>query len=319
MPSVPKEILKRVQQIQIRTSHLVNDALAGEYVSVFKGQGIEFQEVREYQPGDEIRTIDWNVTARTGKPFVKRFAEERELTVMLLVDASSSGQFGTSGRTKNDLAAEICAVLAFSAIKNNDKVGLIVFTDQIEKFVPPKKGKRHVLRVIRELLAFQPERGHTDIKLAIEYLSQVTTRRCVAFLVSDFISAGYEKALRIASRRHDIIAITMTDPREVALPERESPPLFLRILGPVGSLIWWLLRPPTILELEDAETGETLLVDAADQNTNRGFGLLSERQIQEREELFRSMGVDYMDIRTDRPYLEAILRFFRMRERRLKT
>ena len=318
MSAVPKEILKRVQQIQIRTSHLVNDALSGEYVSVFKGQGMEFQEVREYQPGDEIRTIDWNVTARTGKPFVKRFAEERELTVMLLVDASLSGQFGTTGRTKSDLAAEICAVLAFSAIKNNDKVGLIIFTDQIEKFVPPKKGKRHVLRVIRELLAFEPERGQTDIKLAVEYLSQVTTRRCVAFLVSDFIAENYEKALRIASRRHDVIAITMTDPREVALPEREPPPLFLRLLGPLGSLIWWLVRPPTIFELEDVETGETLLIDGADENTSRGFGILGEKQAQEREGAFRSMGVDYMDIRTDRPYLEAILRFFRMRERRLR-
>ena len=317
--SVPKEILKRVQQIQIRTSHLVNDALAGEYVSVFKGQGMEFQEVREYQPGDEIRTIDWNVTARTGKPFVKRFAEEMELTVMLLVDASSSGQFGTTGRTKSDLAAEICAVLAFSAIKNNDKVGLIIFTDQIEKFVPPKKGKRHVLRVIRELLAFQPERSQTDIKLAVEYLSQVTTRRCVAFLVSDFIAEDYEKALRIAGRRHDIIAITMTDPREVSLPDRAPAPFFLRLFGPLGRAVWWLMRPPTIFELEDAETGETLLIDSADENTSRGYGVLSDKQTQERDETFRSMGVDYMDIRTDQPYVEAILRFFRKRERRMKT
>lgn len=319
MATVPKEILKRVQQIQIRTTHLVNDALAGEYVSVFKGQGMEFQEVREYQPGDEIRSIDWNVTARSGKPFVKRFSEERELTVMLLVDASSSGQFGTGNRTKNDIAAEVCAVLAFSAIKNNDKVGLIIFTDHIEKFVPPKKGKRHVLRVIRELLVFRPERGLTDVKGAIEYLNQVTTRRTVTFLVSDFIAEGYEKALRIANRRHDIIAITITDPREVQLPETEPPPLPLRLLGPLGKALWWLLRPPTIFELEDAESGERLLIDAGDRNTVKGFGILSQKDIQNRTDYFRSIGIDTMDIRTDRPYVEALLRFFRMRERRLRT
>ena len=319
MATVPKEILKRVQQIQIRTTHLVNDALAGEYVSVFKGQGMEFQEVREYQPGDEIRSIDWNVTARSGKPFVKRFSEERELTVMLLVDASSSGQFGTGNRTKNDIAAEVCAVLAFSAIKNNDKVGLIIFTDHIEKFVPPKKGKRHVLRVIRELLVFRPERGLTDVKGAVEYLNQVTTRRTVTFLVSDFIAEGYEKALRIANRRHDIIAITITDPREVQLPETEPPPLPLRLLGPLGKALWWLLRPPTIFELEDAESGERLLIDAGDRNTVKGFGILSQKDIQNRTDYFRSIGIDTMDIRTDRPYVEALLRFFRMRERRLRT
>lgn len=319
MPTVTKEILKRVQQIQIRTSHLVNDALSGEYVSVFKGHGIEFQEVREYQPGDEIRAIDWNVTARTGKPFVKRFTEERELTVMLVVDASSSGQFGTVGRAKLDLATEICAVLAFSAIKNNDKVGLIIFTDQIEKFVPPKKGKRHVLRVIRELLVFRPESGKTNIRLALEYLSQVTTRRCVTFLVSDFISEGYEKALRIANQRHDVIAVTITDPRELSLPEHKPPPTILRLLGPPGRFLWWLLHPPTIFELEDAETGETLFIDASDPNTSKGFGILGNQQIQQREEFFRSIGVDSIDIRTDRPYTDLLMRFFRMRERRLRT
>jgi uncharacterized protein (DUF58 family) len=319
MPEVSKEILKRVQQIQICTAHLVNDALAGEYVSVFKGQGMEFQEVREYQPGDEIRSIDWNVTARTGRPFVKRFSEERELTVMLLVDASSSGQFGTTNRSKSDLAAEICAVLAFSAIKNNDKVGLIIFTDHIEKFVPPKKGKRHVLRVIRELLAFEPQRSRTDIKLALDYLNQVTTRRSVAFLVSDFIAENYEKSLRIATRRHDITAITITDPREVELPELEPPPAVLKVMGPIGKAIWWLLRPPTIFELEDAETGERILIDTADQNTNRGYGILNRKHIHERTDYFRSIGVDTIDIRTDRPYIDIIMKFFRMRDKRLKA
>ncbi|MBI2192394.1 MAG: DUF58 domain-containing protein [Planctomycetes bacterium] len=319
MPTVPKEILKRVRQIQIRTSHLVNDALAGEYVSVFRGQGMEFQEVREYQPGDEIRTIDWNVTARTGRPFVKRFREERELTVMLLVDASSSGQFGSQGRTKSDLSAEVCAVLAFSAIKNNDKVGLLIFTDRVEKFVPPKKGKQHVLRVIRELLAFQPESPRTDIRLALQYLSQVTTRRCVTFLVSDFISEGYEKALRIANRRHDIIAVRVIDPREMGLPEPEQPPAPLRLLGPAGRWIWGLFQPPAIFELEDAETGETLLVDTRDPNTLRGFGLLSQNQVQQSGEYFRSIGVDSIEIRTDRPYTDILLRFFRMRERRMRA
>jgi len=292
---IPKEILRKVQRIQITTRHMVTDVFAGEYESVFKGRGMEFDEVREYQPGDEIRTIDWNVTARMGHPYVKRFVEERELTVMLVVDASSSGKFGTVKQLKNELAAEICAVLAFAAIKNNDKVGLIIFTDRIEKFVPPKKGTTHVLRVIRELLYFQPQHRETNIAVALEYLSKVTTRRTVTFLVSDFMSAGYEKPLRIANKRHDIIAITITDPRELELPK-------------IG-----------FVELQDAETGEILLIDTTDANTRKAFNVLNTKQLRDREELFRSMEVDAIDVRTDRPYVEPIMRFFRMRERRLAT
>jgi len=290
---ISKELLKKVQQIQIRTSHMVNDVLAGEYESVFKGRGMEFDEVREYQPGDEIRTIDWNVTARMGKPFVKRFVEERELTVMLLVDMSSSGKFGTVKQLKSEVAAEICALLAFSAIKNNDKVGLIIFTDRIEKFVPAKKGKRHVLRVIRELLSFEPERRETDIATALEYLSKVTRRRAVVFLVSDFIARDYDRALRIANKRHDIITITVTDPREIELPR-------------IG-----------LIELQDAETGELILIDTYDPNIRKGFNVLNTKQTQERQGLFTSMDVDTIDVRTDKSYIEPIMRCFRMRERRL--
>ena len=293
---IPKEILKKVRQIQIRTSRLVTDVFLGGYESVFKGRGIEFEEVREYQPGDEVRTIDWNVTARKGYPFIKLFKEERELTVMLLVDLSYSGRFGSDKQFKNEIATEICALLAFSAIKNNDNVGLIIFTDKVEKFVPPKKGKRHVLRVIRELLYFQPEGKHTDISVALEYLNKVTSRRTVTFLVSDFISppeADYELPLRIANKRNDIIAITITDPRELELPN-------------VG-----------FVELQDTETGEFILVDSSNLSVRKQFAQTNDRAIKDRNDLFSSMGVDTIDIRTDRSYMEPILRFFRMREKRL--
>jgi uncharacterized protein (DUF58 family) len=289
---IPAEILKKVKQIQIRTSRMVNDVLAGEYHSVFKGRGMEFDEVREYVPGDEVRTIDWNVTARMGHPFVKRFVEERELTVMLLVDASASGQFGTAEKTKSEIATEVCALLAFSAIKNNDKVGLILFTDEIEKFVPPKKGKRHVLRVIRELLYFKPQRRRTDIQGALEYLSRVVRRRAVVFLVSDFLASGYEKALEIANKRHDIISITVTDPREVELPD-------------VG-----------FVELEDAETGERVLVDTSDRRFRAAFQANAQSLRDDRDQTFRSMNVDAVDVRADQRYVDPLVRFFRMRERR---
>lgn len=290
---IPKEILKKVRQIQIRTSRLVTDVFLGGYESVFKGRGMEFEEVREYQPGDEVRTIDWNVTARKGYPFIKLFKEERELTVMLLVDLSHSGRFGSVRQFKNEIATEICAILAFSAIKNNDKVGLIIFTDKVEKFVPPKKGKRHVLRVIRELLYFQPESKHTDISVALEYLNKVTSHRTVTFLVSDFIASGYELPLRIANKRNDIIAITITDPRELELPK-------------IG-----------FIELQDAETGEFVLIDSSNLNVRNQFTQSNTKAINDRNDLFRSMAVDTIDIRTDRPYMEPIMRFFRMREKRL--
>ena len=313
---IPEEIFKKVRQIHIRTSHIVSDVLAGQYESVFKGQGIEFEEVREYQPGDDVRTIDWNVTARTGRPFVKKFVEERELTVMLVVDLSGSLRFGTVDRSKAELAAELCAVIAFSAITNNDKVGLIIFTDRVEKVIPPKKGRRHVLRVIRDVLSFTPEGHGTDIAIALEYLNKVTTRRTVAFLVSDFFEqpggdnplspfvkgelkgvvsstkGDYEQALRIASKRHDVIAITISDPREWELPK----------LG--------------IMEFQDAETGEIVLIDTASSRSRAEFRRLAEERVQQRTNLFRSAGIDAISVQTGEPYVGELLKFFHMRERR---
>ena len=291
---IPKEILKKVKQIQIRSSRLVNDVLAGEYVSVFKGRGMEFDEVREYQAGDDIRTIDWNVTARLGHPYIKRYTEERELTIMFLVDLSFSGEFGSMKQFKNEIATEICAVLAFSAVRNNDKVGLILFTDKIEKFVPPKKGKTHVLRVIREVLYFKPENKGTDISIALEYLLKVTKRKTVCFLLSDFITEGFERALRIANKRHDMVAVSITDPRELEIPN-------------VG-----------FVELEDAETGEITLIDTADRKMMERFNRFNKKNMEDREKLLRGMGVDLVDVRTDSPYVEPIMKFFRAREKRLQ-
>ncbi|MDX9755201.1 MAG: DUF58 domain-containing protein, partial [bacterium] len=237
---IPRELISQIRRIEIRTNRLVNDVLAGEYHSVFKGRGVEFEEVREYQAGDDIRTIDWNVTARMGQPFVKRYREERELTVMLLVDASSSSLFGTTEKMKGELAVELSALLAFSAIKNNDRVGLMLFTNTIEKYIPPKKGKNHVLRLIRELLLFEPKGGSTDINAALEFLGKVLKRKSVVFLLSDFMTENYHEALRITNQRHDLITISITDPREVEMP-------------PIG-----------FLELQDAETGEIIVIDTYD-------------------------------------------------------
>jgi len=289
---IPKDILKKIQQIQIHTRRLVNEAFVGEYHSVFKGRGMEFDEVREYQPGDEIRTIDWNVTARMGHPFIKRYVEERELTVMLLVDVSASGNFGSIKHLKNEVATEICAILALSAIKNNDKVGMIMFTDKIEKFIPPKKGPKHVLRVIRELLCTQPTGKGTNISVALEYLNKITHRRTISFIVSDFIANDYAHALRIANKKHDMITITIVDPREQELPN-------------VG-----------FIELRDAESDEILLLDTADSLARKEFGALNNRRRQEQSRLFRSMGVDEILINTNRHHVEPIVRFFRMREKR---
>jgi uncharacterized protein (DUF58 family) len=291
---IPKEILKKVRRIEITTRGMVNDVFSGEYHSVFKGRGMDFAEVREYQVGDDIRTIDWNVTARIGHPYVKVFEEERELTVMLLVDASFSSEFGTAERMKGEIAAELCALLAFSAIKNNDKVGLIIFTDKIEKFVPPRKGKRHVLRVLRELLYFRPEDRQTDIGLALEVLSRVIRRRSTVFLVSDFLSKDYTRALRIANRKHDIVGIHLVDPRELDLPN-------------VG-----------FLELEDAETGEAMLVNTFDRRVRQLFGRRTSETMAQKEKLFRSMNVDSIVIRTDESYFEPLIRFFRMRAKRFR-
>ena len=289
---ISKDILKKIQQIQIHTRRLVNEAFVGEYHSVFKGRGMEFDEVREYQPGDEIRTIDWNVTAGMGRPFIKRYVEERELTVMLLVDVSASGNFGSIKHLKNEVAIEICSILALSAIKNNDKVGMIMFTDKIEKFIPPKKGTRHVLRVIRELLCTEPTGKGTNISVALEYLNKISSRRAISFIVSDFIANDYAHMLRITNKKHDMIAISIVDPREHELPN-------------VG-----------FVELKDAESGERLLIDTASPLVRKEFSVLSNGQAKERTRLFRSMGVDEIVINTNKHYVEPIIRFFRVREKR---
>jgi uncharacterized protein (DUF58 family) len=291
---IPQELIHKIRHIEIRTRRLVNDVFAGEYQSVFKGRGIEFAEVREYQPGDEVRTIDWNVTARFGKPFVKRFVEERELTVLLAVDASGSGRFGTAQQMKAEIATELCALLAFSAIANNDKVGLLAFTDRVEEFVPPQKGRQHVLRVIREILYFKPEGRGTDISKALGYLNRVVRRRSVVFLVSDFLTTGYRRALHVTSKRHDVVAIAITDPRERELPN-------------VGLLL-----------LEDAETGEVQWVDTGSRHFREEYARRSAQSAAERDELFRSIDVDRINIWTDRSYVDPLVAFFAERARRFR-
>jgi len=289
---IPQEIVKKIRVIEITTKRVVNDILAGEYESVFKGRGMEFDEVREYMPGDDIRTIDWNVTARTGKPYVKRYVEERELTVIFLVDLSASGGFGSIEKLKNELAAEFCALLAFSAVKNNDKVGLILFTDKVEKYIPPKKGTTHVLRVIRELLNFRVTSSDTDIAGALDYLGKVLTKRAVVFLVSDFEAEDYEKAMKMISKKHDLIAVTIVDPREVELPD-------------VG-----------LIELEDAETGEVVLVDTSSPAVRERYNKLGQERIKRLKGLFASMGIDQIEIKTGTDYVHSLMQFFRIRERR---
>jgi uncharacterized protein (DUF58 family) len=290
---LPAEILRKVRRIEIRTNRLVNESLAGEYHSVFKGRGMEFSEVREYQFGDDIRTIDWNVTSRMGHPFVKKHVEERELTVILLVDFSASGEFGTRRQFKREIEAELCALLAFSAIKNSDRVGLIAFTDRIEKYLRPKKGKDHVLRVIREVLYFRPRGRATDVGQALRYMSRTITKRSVVFVVSDFLATGFEQPMRVAARKHDLIAITVTDPREDDLP-------------PIG-----------LMELEDAETGERVLVNASHRPTRERYRAWAAARRAARETLFRSVGVDSLELFTDRPYDVPLVRFFHRRARRM--
>ncbi len=295
---IPKELFEKVKRIEIKTSRLVADVFAGEYHSVFKGQGIEFDEVREYNPGDDIRTIDWNVTARTGTPHIKKFQEERELTVMLLVDVSKSCRFASSGMLKSQIAAEISALLALSAIRNNDKVGLIIFTDQIELFIPPKKGPRHALRVLREALYFEPEHDQTDITCVLEYLNHVTTRKTISFLISDFftqnvdIDPALKKMLAVTNRRHDLIAVTLNDQRE-----RE-------------------LKDSGLILMEDAETGEMNYVDSSSAMVRRKFREISQQRCLAREQLFRSIGMDQIDIWTHESYSDALVKFFLKRRKR---
>jgi len=289
---LPQELIKKIRYIEIHTSKAVNDVLAGEYQSVFKGRGMAFDEVREYQPGDDVRTIDWNVTARTGHPYVKRYIEERELTVLFLVDFSASGLFGSIEKLKREVAAEFCALLAFSAIKNNDKVGLILFTDAVELFIPPKKGAAHVLRLIRELLAFSPQRKKTDIGSALDYLGRVMGRRGVVFLISDFIADDFQKPMQILAKRHDLIAVSITDPREHELPSAG------------------------LLALEDAETGEAMLVDTSDTQVRSRYRALASERKAAIAKLFAAMAIDHIAVATDRDYLIDLLRFFRARSSR---
>lgn len=292
---LPREIIKKVRRIQIRTRHLVSDSFAGQYHSVFKGQGMEFHEVREYVPGDEIRSIDWNVTARAGMPFVKKFVEERELTVVLLVDISASNVFGSGPQLKRDLAAEIAAVLAFAAIKNSDRVGLILFSDEVERYVPPKKGATHVLRVIREALFFRPRRKGTRIAQALEYLNRVVRRRAVVFVISDFKDKDFDHALRITARRHDTIGVVVGDKREAAWPA-------------VGLVEW-----------RDNETGRRALVDTSSPTVRRTLAARHAEQRQALLDRFRAAGVDAIQVFAGEPYDRALHRFFRMREQRIRT
>ena len=288
---IPEELIKRIRQIQIYTSRAVDASFAGQYESVFKGRGMQFDEVREYMPGDEIRTIDWNVTARTGRPFIKRFVEERELTVMLLVDASGSGRFGSVGQFKNELGAELSALLAFAAIKNNDRVGLVVFTDRIEKYIPPKKGRKHVLRLIREVLAFEPQGRGTNVAEALDYLARVQKRRSVVFLISDLLSESWDQALKIANRKHDVVTLCLEDPREQELP-------------PVG-----------LVHFEDAETGETVVIDTSNAEVRRRLAQHTRAQAEALERTLKRLQVDHVHITTGQDYLIPLVQLFERRAR----
>jgi uncharacterized protein (DUF58 family) len=299
---LPPELIRTIRRIEIRTRHLVDDSFAGEYQAIFKGRGMEFDEVRQYQPGDEVRTIDWNVTARMGTPFVKRYVEERELTVMLAFDASGSGRFGSAGRFKREVATELGAVLAFSAISNNDKVGLLAFTDRVELHIPPRKGRRHVLRLIRDLLAFEPAGHGTDIALALDQLNRVLKRRAIIFLISDFMVATSDLAssgkltrlLAVTNRRHDLVAITLTDPREQAWPA-------------VG-----------LVALQDAETGATAWVDSNDPAWRAAFARQAAARQDARDAAFTQAGVDRVDVTVGKDYVGPLLAFFETRARRLR-
>ena len=289
---IPEELVKKIRQIQIYTSRAVNASFAGQYESVFKGRGMQFDEVREYSPGDDIRSIDWNVTARTGRPYIKRFVEEREMTVIFAVDLSASGQFGTVRRTKNALSAEFCAVLAFAAAKNNDKVGLLVFTDRIELFIPPKKGSRHVLRLIRELLYFKMPQRRTNITMALDYLGRVIHKKATVFLVSDFIETDFKKPLSQLNKRHDVIAVSVRDPAEVELPD-------------VG-----------LIEFADAETGEMIFIDTSSRKFRDRYAGTSRQSFDELKRTLNSINVDCISISTDKPYIQDLIQFFHIRHRR---
>ena len=286
------ELMQKIRAIQIKTSHMVTELMAGEYVSAFKGRGMEFNAVREYAPGDDVRLIDWNVTARMDQPFIKEYIEERELNVMLMVDVSSSGEFGSTGKFKNEISAEVASILAFAAIRNNDKIGLIVFSNKIEHYIPPKKGKAHVWNIIRTILNYQPEGRLTDLNIPLEYLLKIQKRKCIAFLISDFQATNYETNVKLARQKHDLVAISISDPRERNLPK-------------IG-----------LINLRDSESGETLLIDTDNREMTK---LLTSYEREKRgkfKKLFRSIGVDTIEIDTDGSLVEPIIRYFKIREKR---
>lgn len=294
MKPTPAEVIRRIRRVEIRTRRLVNETLAGEYHSIFKGQGMEFSEVREYQPGDDVRTIDWNVTARMGSPFVKKYVEERELTVYILVDASASGLFGSFGRRKQELAAELGALLAFSALSNHDKVGLILFTDKVEKHIPPGKGKGHVLRIIREVLYFEPAGTGTDLAAALDFLGRVTTKRSVVFLLSDFFDAGWEKTLSIVNRRHDVVALAVRDGLELDLPEAG------------------------LLTVRDLETGTEAVVDTSSAVVRGTYAARMSALLERTRAAMKKARVDLLELRADEPYEKPLTRFFTARAKRVR-
>lgn len=290
---IPKELVKKLKKIEIHTSRLANDQLAGSYHSVFKGRGMAFSEVRQYQPGDDVRFIDWNVSARMNDTYVKVFTEEREMTVMLLVDLSASERFGSVGKPKIETVAEVSALLAFSAIKNNDRVGLVLFTDRVERFVPPKKGRSHVMRVVTEILNANPKGRGTDLGVALDLLGGIGKRRAVAFLISDFIAEDYEKPLKVIATKHDLIPIEVIDPRETDLPD-------------VGLAL-----------VEDLETGELIEIDTSNLGVRTGFARDVEGQRAARNHLFKRLRLDHVTVSTDRDYVRPLAEFFRLRQRRL--
>ena len=286
------ELLKTIKKIQVKTNHMVNDIMAGEYVSAFKGRGMEFSEVREYQPGDDVRLIDWNVTARMNQPFIKEFIEERELTLMLLVDVSSSGSFGSDQKFKNEIAAEVASIIAFAAIKNNDKIGLIIFSDKIEHHIPPKKGKAHIWNIIRTILSFKPEGKGTNLALPLEYLLKIQKKKATTFLISDFQDTNYEQQLKLANQKFDLIAINIIDPREETLPD-------------VGMVF-----------LEDLETGKTLLVNTHDPQMLKEHQKRCSQKKQDRKNFFNSIGIDTIEIFTNKSLTDPIIKYFKFREKK---
>jgi uncharacterized protein (DUF58 family) len=294
----PRDVVQQVRRLELRTRRLVDSRFSGEYHSVFKGQGIEFAEVREYQPGDDVRAIDWNVTARLGHPFIKRFVEERELTVLLVVDVSGSQRWGTRGRFKSETVAEVATTLAMSAVRNNDRIGLLLLTDRVERYLPPRKGRRHALRLVRDLLAFQPEGRGTDLAAGLRYAARVLQDRAIVFLFSDFpLSDGWDdftRALKLIGVRHDVVAAPLVDPRDLDLPD--------------AGLLW----------MEDPETGERGLVDTSDAAVREEFAARAGQEAEQRRRLFRRLGIDEIRLRTDESYAAALLAFFRRREQRVR-